>query len=73
MNSIDIIEKFGSILQIDPKTIHEELWESVLDQLQDRQSIFVMPVISFDLLVHYVIIFNCFDKLSAMIYIQNYS
>ena len=72
--------KIRSILEIDPKTIHEELWESVLhylQQLQDEQNVFVMSMIILDLLAHYpnlqMKIFNCFDKLSAMIHIQNYS
>ena len=73
--------KIRTILEIDPKTIHEEFWEPVLhylQQLQDGQNVFVkMSIIILDLLVHYpnlqVKIFNFFDKLSAMIHIQNYS
>ena len=36
--------KIRTILEIDPKTIHEELWEPVLhhiQQLQDGQNVFV--------------------------------
>ena len=70
-----------TMLQINPKTIHEELWDPVLhrlQQLQDGQNAFVkeekMSMIILDLLVHYpnlqVKIFNWFDKLSAMVHIQ---
>ena len=70
-----------TILQIDPKTIHQELWDPVLhhiQQLRDGQYAFVkeemMSMIIFDLLVHYqnlqVKIFNWFDKLPTLIRIQ---
>ena len=73
--------KIRTILEIDPKTIHEELRDPVLhhmQQLQDGQNVFVIEekvsVIILDLLVHYpnlqLKILNWFDKLSAMIYIQ---
>ena len=73
--------KISTILQIDPKTLHEELWETILhhiQQLQDGQNVFAkeekMSMIILDLLVHYlnlqVQILNWFDKLSAMIHIQ---
>ena len=71
--------KIRTILEIDPKTIYEELWDPVLhhhiQQLQDGQNVFIkMSMIIFDLLVHYpnlqVKIVQRFDKLSAMIYIQ---
>ena len=65
--------KIRTILQIDPKTIHEELWDLVLhhiQQLQDGQNVFVkkeeMSMMILDLLLHYpslqVKIFNCFDQ-----------
>ena len=53
--------KVRTILQVDLKTIHEELWDSVLhhiQQLQDGQNLFVkekkMSMIILDLLVHYL-------------------
>ena len=49
--------KIRTILQIDPKTIYEELWDPVvhhLQQLQDGQNVFVMSMIILDLLVHYL-------------------
>ena len=72
------------MLEIDPKTLHQELWGLVLyhvQQLQDGQNVFAneekMSMIILNLLVHYpnlqVKIFNWFDKLSVMNYIQNYS
>ena len=49
--------KIRTSLEIDPKTIHEELWDPVrhhIQQLQDRQKLFVkeekMSMIIFDLL-----------------------
>ena len=73
--------KVRTILEVNPKTIHEELWDPVLhhiQQLQDGQNVFVkeekMSMIILDLLVHYpnlqVKILNSFDKLSSMIHIQ---
>ena len=73
--------KILTILQIDTKTIHQELWDPVLhhiQQLRDEQYAFVkeemMSMIILDLLVHYqnlqVKIFNWFDKLSTLIHIQ---
>ena len=74
--------KIRTILQINPKTIHEEFWDPVLhhiQQLQDGQKRFrerrkdvndhsrsVSPLSEF----LQIKIFNCFDKLSAMIHIQ---
>ena len=73
--------KIRIILEIDPKTIHEELWDPVfhyIQQLQDGQNVFVkeekMSMIILHLLVHspnlQVKISYWFDKLSAMIHIQ---
>ena len=73
--------KIRTILQIDSKPIHEELWDPVLhhiQQLQDGQNAFMkeekMSMIILHLLVQYpnlqVKILNWFDKLSAMIHIQ---
>ena len=52
--------KVRTILEVNPKTIHEELWDPVLhhiQQLQDEQNVFVkeekMSMIILDLLVHY--------------------
>ena len=72
--------KIRTVLLIDPKIIHEELWDPVLyhlQQLQDGQKVFIkeekMSMIILDLLVHYpnlqMKIFNWFNKLSAMIHI----
>ena len=33
--------KILTILEIDPKIIHEELWDSVFHQLQHGQNVFV--------------------------------
>ena len=48
--------KIRTTLEIDPKTIHEELWNPVLhhiQQLQDGQNIFVkISTIILDLLAH---------------------
>ena len=73
--------KIPTILQIDSKTIHEQLRDPVLhhmQQLQDGQNVFVkeekMSMIILNLLVQYpnlqMKIFNWFDKLSTMIHIQ---
>ena len=57
--------KIRTILQIDPKTIHEELWDPVLhhiQQLQDGQSVFVkeekMSMIILDLLASTIPIYR---------------
>ena len=67
--------KVRTILEIDPKTILEELWEPVLhhrQQLQDGQNVFVkkekMLMIILDLLVHYPNL--QVNKLSVMIHTQ---
>ena len=70
--------KIPTTLEIDPKIIHEEFCDSVFHQLQYGQNVFIkeekISMIILDLLVQYsnlqVKILNCFDKLSAMIYIQ---
>ena len=78
MNSINTIE---TVLEIDPKIIHEELVDPVLhdiQQLQDGQKVFEkeekMSMIILNLLVQYpslqVKLLNCFGKLSAMTHIQ---
>ena len=70
--------KIPTTLEIDPKAIHQELWNPLphhLQQLQDGQNVFVKEekasMILLNLLVHYpnlqVKIFNWFDKLSPMI------
>ena len=53
--------KISTILQIDQKTIHEELWDLLLHHIQhleDEQNVFVkeenMSMIILDLLVHYL-------------------
>ncbi len=76
--------KIRTILEIDPKTIHEELVTACdpvlhhIQQLQDGQNVFVkeekMSMMILDLVVQYpnlrMKILNWFDKLSAMIHIQ---
>ena len=53
--------KIRTILKIDPKTIHEELWDPVLyhiQQLQDGQNVFVMSMIIVDLLASTIQIYR---------------
>ena len=57
--------KIPTILQIDPKTIYEELWEPTLchiQQLQDGQNIFIkeeqMSMMILDLLLSTIIIYK---------------
>ena len=57
--------KIRTILQIDPKTIYEELWDPVLhhiQQLQDGQNAFVkeetMSMMIFDLLASTIPIYK---------------
>ena len=52
--------KVRTILEVNTKTIHEELWDPVLhhiQQLQDGQNVFAkeekMSIIILDLLLHY--------------------
>ena len=57
--------KIPTILQIDPKTIHQEFWDPVLHhipQLQDRQNVFVeeekVSIIVFHLLKFIITIYS---------------